>query len=169
MPIHGPAGFLYVCVSEIFKPLRALCAQPAAENKYRLPISAAWETARRIQTVEKASQSLRSQAQINCKTFLPAACTSAKILLGSQTCERKRVRCGEPQPFQTRAQRSGSRLRACQKYFFDKLHPPRGFPARRIFLFPRRRLPRCGFDGIMRMAGRLVRPALQIQKVRQSE
>ena len=33
----------------------------------------------------------------------------------------KRVRCGEPQPFQTRAQRSGSRLRACQKYFFDKL------------------------------------------------
>ena len=33
----------------------------------------------------------------------------------------KRVRCGEPQPFQTRAQRSGSRLRACQKYLFDKL------------------------------------------------
>ena len=33
----------------------------------------------------------------------------------------KRVRCGEPQPFQTRAQRSGSRLRACQKHFFDKL------------------------------------------------
>ena len=31
------------------------------------------------------------------------------------------MRCGEPQPFQTRAQRSGSRLRACQKYFFDKL------------------------------------------------
>mgnify|MGYP007067319553 CR=1 FL=1 len=44
----------------------------------------------------------------------------------SQTCElcafgAQRVRCGEPQPFQTRAQRSGSRLRACQKYFFDKL------------------------------------------------
>ena len=36
---------------------------------------------------------------------------------GSQTCERRRVRCGEPQPFQTRAQRSGSRLRACQKTF----------------------------------------------------
>ena len=33
----------------------------------------------------------------------------------------KRVRCGEPQPLQTRAQRSGSRLRACQKYFFDTL------------------------------------------------
>ena len=33
MPMHGPAGFLYVCVSEIFKPLRALCAQPAAEKR----------------------------------------------------------------------------------------------------------------------------------------
>ena len=74
-----------------------------------------------IQTVKKASQSLRPQAQIKFKAFLPAACTSAKILLGSQTCERKRVRCGEPQPFQTRAQRSGSRLRACQKCFFDTL------------------------------------------------
>ena len=37
---------------------------------------------------QKASQSLRPQAQIKCKTFLPAACTSAKILFGSQTCER---------------------------------------------------------------------------------
>ena len=35
--------------------------------------------------------------------------------------QAKRVRCGEPQPFQPRAQRSGSRLRACQKAFFDKL------------------------------------------------
>ena len=34
----------------------------------------------------------------------------------------QRVRCGEPQPLQTRAQRSGSRLRDCQKYFFDKLN-----------------------------------------------
>ena len=74
-----------------------------------------------FQTVKKASQSLRPQAQIKFQAFLPAACTSAKILLGSQTCERKRVRCGEPQPFQTRAQRSGSRLRACQKSFFDTL------------------------------------------------
>ncbi len=40
------------------------------------------------QFVEKASQSLRPQAQIKFKAFLPAACTSAKILLGSQTCER---------------------------------------------------------------------------------
>ena len=75
------------------------------------------------QPVEKASQSLRPQAQIKFKAFLPAACTSAKILLGSQTCERKRVRCGEPQPFQTRAQRSGSRLRACQKYFLTRSKP----------------------------------------------
>ena len=29
------------------------------------------------------------------------------------------VRCGGPQPFQTRAQRSGSHLRACQKNLFD--------------------------------------------------
>ena len=64
----------------------------------------------RLQSVEKASQSLRPQAQIKFKAFL---------LLGSQTCERKRVRCGEPQPLQTRAQRSGSRLRACQKNFFE--------------------------------------------------
>ena len=74
-----------------------------------------------LQPVEKASQSLRPQAQRKFKTFLPMTCASAKILLGSQTCERKRVRCGEPQPLQTRAQRSGSRLRACQKYFFDTL------------------------------------------------
>ena len=47
----------------------------------------------RLLAVEKASQSLRPQAQIKCKAFL---------LLGSQTCGRKRVRCGEPQPFQTR-------------------------------------------------------------------
>ena len=49
----------------------------------------------------------------------------------------QRVRCGEPQPFQTRAQRSGSRLRACQKSFFDKLkdRPGKGRPLR-IGLFP---------------------------------
>ena len=41
-----------------------------------------------FQPVEKASQSLRPQAQIKFNAFLPAACTSAKILLGSQTCER---------------------------------------------------------------------------------
>ena len=33
--------------------------------------------------------------------FLPATCASAKILLGSQTCERQRVRCGEPLSPQT--------------------------------------------------------------------
>ena len=32
-----------------------------------------------LQSVEKASQSLRPQAQIKFKTFLPAACTSEKI------------------------------------------------------------------------------------------
>ena len=68
----------------------------------------------RLQSVEKAPQSLCPQAQIKCKAFL---------LLGSQTCGRKRVRCGEPQPLQTRVQRSGSRLRACQKNFFETLKP----------------------------------------------
>ena len=89
-----------------------------------------------LQPVEKASQSLRPQAQIEFHSFSPAACTSEKIHLGSQTCERKRVRCGEPQPFQTRAQRSGSRLRDCQKYFFDNLKPrgPRMGTARFLLL-----------------------------------
>ena len=43
----------------------------------------------RFQPVEKASQSLRPQAQIEFYLFSPAACTSEKILLGSQTCERR--------------------------------------------------------------------------------
>ena len=58
---------------------------------------------------KNASQSLRSQAQRKWKSFSPAACTSEKIPLGSQTCEGHAagvpfVRCSEPQPFQTRAQ-----------------------------------------------------------------
>ena len=78
-----------------------------------------------FQTVKEASQSLRSQAQRKWKSFSPAACTSEKIPLGSQTCalcavSAQCVRCREPQPFQTKAQRSGFRLRACQKRFFDK-------------------------------------------------
>ena len=36
----------------------------------------------------------------------------------------KRVRCGEPQPLQTRAQRSGSRLSVCQKILFWHTLPP---------------------------------------------
>ena len=79
------------------------------------------------QTVKKASQSLRPQAQIKFQAFFPAACTSAKTLLGSQTCERKRVRCGEPQPFPTRAQRSGSRWRACQRTPVFAKRKPGGF------------------------------------------
>ena len=83
-----------------------LCEHPlkAANSRSGKPL--------RLQSVEKASQSLRPQAQIKFKAFL---------LLGSQTCGRKRVRCGEPQPLQTRAQRSGSCLRACQKNFFKTL------------------------------------------------
>ena len=108
----------------LISPLSWAIVQPAAGSLSRLQIG--WQSGTAIsrsafQTVKKASQSLRPQAQIKFKAFLPAACTSAKILLGSQTCERKRVRCGEPQPFQTRAQRSGSHLRAGQKSFFDTL------------------------------------------------
>ena len=40
------------------------------------------------QPVEKASQSLRPQAQIESDSFSPATCASEKILFGSQTCER---------------------------------------------------------------------------------
>ena len=40
--------------------------------------------------------------------FFPMTCASEKILLGSQTCERKRVRCGEPlSPLKQTPQRSG--------------------------------------------------------------
>ena len=46
--------------------------------------------------MQKASQSLRPQAQRKFRAFFPMTCASEKILLGSQTCERKRVRCGEP-------------------------------------------------------------------------
>ena len=48
----------------------------------------------------------------------------------------KRVRCGEPQPFQTRAQRSGSRLRAWQKYFFDTLKCPEEDPSGHLLYNP---------------------------------
>ena len=37
-------------------------------------------------------------------SFSPATCASEKILYGLQMCERKQVRCGEPQPLQTRAE-----------------------------------------------------------------
>ena len=88
-----------------------------------------------LHSVEKASQSLRPQAQIKCKAFLPMTCASAKILLGSQTCERKRVRCGEPQPFQTRAQRSGSRLRDYQ-HFTGAFYSSRPVsPGKRLFQY----------------------------------
>ena len=40
------------------------------------------------QFVEKASQSLRPQAQMEFHSFSPATCASEKILFGSQTCER---------------------------------------------------------------------------------
>ena len=79
----------------------------------------------KCRSVKKASQSLRPQAQIEYESFFPTACTSEKILIGSQTCElcaigAQRVRCSEPQLFQTRAQRSGSRLRAWQKFFLTR-------------------------------------------------
>ena len=100
LPEDASGEFIAGCARSMNIPLKA------ANSRSGKPL--------RLQSVEKASQSLRPQAQIKCKAFL---------LLGSQTCGRKRVRCGEPQPFQTRVQRSGSRLRACQKYFFETLKP----------------------------------------------
>jgi len=57
------------------------------------------------------------------QSFSPAACTAEKIHFGSQTCElcadgAQLVRCSELQSLQTRAQRSGSRLSACQNAFW---------------------------------------------------
>ena len=60
--------------------------------------------------------------------FAPAGANKVLTIFSGDMCvgentfrlanvRAQRVRCGEPQPFQTRAQRSGSRLRACQKYF----------------------------------------------------
>jgi len=57
--------------------------RPGAETKG----SRRGQSTAAAQTVKKASQSLRSQAQRKWKSFSPAACTSEKIPLGSQTCE----------------------------------------------------------------------------------
>ena len=51
--------------------------------------------------MQKASQSLRPQTQRKFRAFFPMTCASEKILLGSQTCERKRV------PLKQTPQRSG--------------------------------------------------------------
>ena len=67
--------------------IQTLCAFLRATSEKISGRFSLWKTGR-IQTVKKASQSLRPQAQTKFKAFLPAACTSAKILLGSQTCER---------------------------------------------------------------------------------
>ena len=67
--------------------IQTLCAFLRATSEKNIRQVSLWETGR-IQSVKKASQSLRPQAQIKFEAFLPAACTSAKILLGSQTGER---------------------------------------------------------------------------------
>ena len=72
-------------------------ARSAAAQTVEKPIQA------KVLEGGKASQSLRPQAQRKWKSFSPAACTSEKILLGSQTCEGHAcgvpfVRCSEPLP-----------------------------------------------------------------------
>ena len=129
----------------LISPLSWAIVQPAAGSLSRLQIG--WQKRNgnqpfRFSDCQKASQSLRPQAQIKFQAFLPAACTSAKILLGSQTCERKRVRCGEPQPFPTRAQRSGSRLRACQKNFLTRSKAERQSAVPLLLILLRRPSPR---------------------------
>ena len=62
--------------------------RPGAETKG----SRRGQSTAAAQTVKKASQSLRSQAQRKWKSFSPAACTSEKIPLGSQTCEGRALR-----------------------------------------------------------------------------
>ena len=77
-------------------------------------------------------------AQIRSKLFSPAACTSGKILLALQVwnfCAEgaEIMRAAGCNPLQMRAQRSGSHLRACQKYFFDTLKTPLQLVLQRSF------------------------------------
>ena len=61
-------------------------ARSAAAQTVEKPIQA------KVLEGGKASQSLRPQAQRRWESFSPAACTSAKIPLGSQTCEGRALR-----------------------------------------------------------------------------
>ena len=86
----------------------------------------AFHSGKRPQIVKKASQSSRPQARKKSGSFSAAACTSPKILYSPQVwnfCAKgaKIMRAEDCKSFQTRTQRSGSRLKACQKYFFDTL------------------------------------------------
>ena len=85
---------------------------------------------------KKVSQSLRPQAQRKWKSFSPAACTSEKIPLGSQTCALcacgvQCVRCSELQSLPTRTQRSGPRWDALTRCCPGTCPQPRPRPAGR--------------------------------------
>ena len=57
--------------------------------------------------MQKASQSLRPQAQRKFRAFFPMTCASEKILLGSQTCERSECAAASRCPLKQTPQRSG--------------------------------------------------------------
>ena len=78
-----------------------------------------------LQSVKKASQSSRPQARKESGSFSAAACTSPKILYSPQVwnfCAKgaKIMRAADCKPSQARTQRSGPRLRACQKTFLTR-------------------------------------------------
>ena len=78
-----------------------------------------------FQSVKKASQSSRPQARKKSGSFSAAACTSPKILYVMQVwnfCAKgaKIMRAAWRKPSQTRTQRSGPRLRACQNTFLTR-------------------------------------------------
>ena len=89
-----------------------------------------------LQPVEKASQSPSPQAQIELHSFSPAACTSEKILLNSQTCERSECAAASRSLFKREPNEVGP-FESFVKILFDKLkdRPDKGRPLR-IGLFP---------------------------------
>ena len=78
---------------------------------------------RKYSSVRKLSETPRAQA--------PRSALGSVELMQSEAskwnlCARgtQIMRAAGCKPFQTKTQRSGFRLRACQKYFFDTLNPP---------------------------------------------
>ena len=104
-------------------------------DHHRCRRSAGRTAAKRLKYRKPAGETLPVQpVRKRLAEFAPAGANRVLIIFSGDMCvgentfrlanvRAQRVRCGEPQPFQTRAQRSGSRLRACQKHFFERAQP----------------------------------------------
>ena len=126
---------------EVFLELKKKYKGIVYKRRITLPEDAAGEfiagRARSVNTPQSSQQPQRkTAAAVGCRKslaeFAPAGANKVQSIFAGgvyvgknasrlANVRAKRVRCGEPRPFQTRAQRSGSRLRACQKNIFDKL------------------------------------------------